>query len=63
MAGKGWQREFDDPIELPNGRRLADICAIGESDLCACRDQQGFSAGSIPELRLVATMRRPFVRA
>jgi hypothetical protein len=25
MAGKGWQRQFDDPIELPDGRTLVTL--------------------------------------
>jgi hypothetical protein len=25
MAGKGWQREFDDPIVLPDGRTLVTL--------------------------------------
>lgn len=25
MAGKGWQREFDDPITTPDGKRLKTL--------------------------------------
>ncbi len=25
MAGKDWQREFEDPIELPDGRKLVTL--------------------------------------
>jgi hypothetical protein len=25
MADKGWSREFDDPIPLPNGRKLVTL--------------------------------------
>jgi hypothetical protein len=30
MAAKGWQRRFDDPIALPNGRELATLRDAGE---------------------------------
>ncbi len=30
MAGKGWQREFDDPIPLPDGRTLVRLRDAGD---------------------------------
>jgi hypothetical protein len=30
MADKGWQREFEDPIPLPDGRVLATLMDAGE---------------------------------
>ena len=29
MADKGWQREFEDPIPLPDGRRLVKLIDAG----------------------------------
>jgi hypothetical protein len=58
MADKGWQREFDDPIVLPDGRVLRTLRDAGEFVAGLPKATQSLSAWQLAAEMLLSAAER-----